>query len=138
MSLITLKTFDNSVEAHLLKTKLESEGIQTFLMDENMVTLNPLISLSVGGIKLMVPEKSMEKAIGLLNKFNQAPVYDNKGKIVKCPHCESFHIRTETSSFRDGKGILAIILSAIFFVLPLYVKRYNRCLDCNQVFDKHK
>ncbi|UCS94601.1 DUF2007 domain-containing protein [Echinicola marina] len=138
MSLIALKTFDNSVEANLLKTKLESEGIQTFLMDENMVTLNPLLSISVGGIKLMVPEELLEKAVGILNKYNQAPIYDDKGNIVKCPHCESSNIVSETSSFKDGKGILALMLSAIFFVLPLYVRRYHRCLDCNQVFDKHK
>lgn len=32
--MVTLKTFDNLVDAHLLKTKLESEGVTCFLFDE--------------------------------------------------------------------------------------------------------
>jgi hypothetical protein len=35
--MITIKTFDNPVEAHILKSRLESEGIHCYLFDENML-----------------------------------------------------------------------------------------------------
>lgn len=54
MELITLKTFDNSIEAHLMKSKLKSENIVCFLFDENIVGLNPVYNIAVGGIKLKV------------------------------------------------------------------------------------
>jgi len=47
MKLVTLKTFDNSIEAHLLKVKLESEGIRCFIFDENIVSMNPILTLQL-------------------------------------------------------------------------------------------
>ncbi|PTM03401.1 MAG: hypothetical protein DA405_10495 [Bacteroidetes bacterium] len=52
MELVTLKTFDNLVEAHLIKSKLESDDLPCFLFDENIMALNPLYNLTVDGIKL--------------------------------------------------------------------------------------
>ena len=47
----TLKIFENPIDAHLLKTKLESEGIDCYLIDENTVSVMPLYNITVGGIK---------------------------------------------------------------------------------------
>jgi len=52
MELVTFKTFNNPIEAHLCKTKLESEDILYFIFDENMVSLNPFYNYMLGGIKL--------------------------------------------------------------------------------------
>ena len=62
MSIITLKTFDSSIEAYLLKSKLESENIECFVIDENMITLNPLFANAVGGIKLNINDEDLKKA----------------------------------------------------------------------------
>ena len=59
MGLITFKTFDNSIDAHILKIKLESEGITCFLFDEHMVSVNPLYSQLIGGIKLKINEEDL-------------------------------------------------------------------------------
>lgn len=57
MAFVTLKVFQNSIDAHLLKTQLESEGIECFIFDEQMVTMNMLYSNAVGGIKLKIQEE---------------------------------------------------------------------------------
>ena len=57
MHLITLKTFDNSIDANMLRCQLELEGIQSYLKDENTITTNPLYNLALGGIKLQVFEQ---------------------------------------------------------------------------------
>lgn len=65
MELIAIYTFENSVEAHLLKSKLESEDIPCFLFDENISTVMPLYSLATGGIKLKVRQEHFEIAEGI-------------------------------------------------------------------------
>jgi hypothetical protein len=54
--LVTLATFDHPLSAHVLKTKLENEGIEAFLTNENFLGVNPLASEAVGGVKVQVRE----------------------------------------------------------------------------------
>lgn len=65
--LVTIGRFSQPLEAWLAKTKLESEGIECFLMDEHIVTMNWLYSNAVGGVKLKVREEDAEKAKRILS-----------------------------------------------------------------------
>ena len=65
MELITVKTFDNAMEAHILKSKLESEHIDSFIFDEHIVGINMLYAQSVGGVKLKI-RKEDEDAVKVL------------------------------------------------------------------------
>jgi hypothetical protein len=50
------------LEAHLMKTKLESEDLECFLQDENM----GLFTNAIGGVKLLVREEDAEQAAQIL------------------------------------------------------------------------
>jgi len=67
---LTLLTFQNSAEAHLIKTKLESSEIQVFLKNEYTAQLIPHVSEPGGPVKLRIREQDLNKAIKLL-KENQ-------------------------------------------------------------------
>ena len=54
MEFILLNSYGNYVEAHIAKGVLEEEGIVCWLKDENTVTIDPILTNAVGGIKLMV------------------------------------------------------------------------------------
>ncbi len=69
MKLVVIKTVFTTVEAHLIKSKLESEGIPCALFDENMVGLHPFYDVSTGGIKIKVHEKNQQKAVEILNEL---------------------------------------------------------------------
>ncbi len=69
MKLIVIKTVFTTVEAHLIKSKLESEGIPCALFDENMVGLHPFYDVSIGGIKIKVHEENQQKAAEILNEL---------------------------------------------------------------------
>ena len=69
MDLITIKAFDESMQAHLVKSKLESEGIDVWLLDDHSVSVQPWASFALGGVKLQVRESDVEKAIELLKGF---------------------------------------------------------------------
>ncbi|MFO1518965.1 MAG: DUF2007 domain-containing protein [bacterium] len=65
---VTIATFSRPFEAYLAKGKLESEGIEVFIADENIVGINWLLSNLVGGVKIQVREEEREKAVEILNQ----------------------------------------------------------------------
>src|SRR5438093_8419577 len=65
---ITVATFWQAIDAHLARLKLESEAIDCFLIDENLVATDWLYANAVGGIKLRVPPGSADHARQILNQ----------------------------------------------------------------------
>ena len=80
MELITIKSFDNSIDAHLLKIELENQGIQCYIYDEHTVTVFPLYSNAVGGIKVKILKTDLDLAKSIL--------FANNAQIV-CPNCNA-------------------------------------------------
>ena len=70
MNFILLQTFDNYVNAHIVKGRLEAAGIHCWLKDENISSLiiHPVLTNAIAGIKLMVAEDQAEKAHAILNE----------------------------------------------------------------------
>ena len=54
-------------EAHLVRIKLESEGIPCQLLNEYTVTMDWFYANAVGGIKLIVPQSKYEEAMMVLS-----------------------------------------------------------------------
>ncbi len=63
MRFIEIRSYDNYIDAHLMMGKLQSESISCHLLNENSVTIDPFLSNTIGGIKLMVPESQVERAL---------------------------------------------------------------------------
>jgi hypothetical protein len=62
----TLATFDHPDQAHLLRMRLGGNGIAAHVRDENMVALDWLYSLAVGGVKIDVADEDYEAALAVL------------------------------------------------------------------------
>ena len=60
-----LTVFDYSTSAQVLKSKLESQDIKVMLMDEKTIDSDPLISQAIGGVKLLVHNSDLDRAIEL-------------------------------------------------------------------------
>ncbi|MDR0801008.1 putative signal transducing protein [Fluviicola sp.] len=138
MGLITFKTFDNSIDAHILKIKLESEGITCFLFDENIVSVNPLYSNLVGGIKLKISEEDLVHAKNILFELEQTPYTTEDDHVIACPNCRSTHIEPGYKSMRSVGAVLSAIASFLFFIFPLYRKNVYKCKDCGAEFNLKK
>jgi hypothetical protein len=67
MNFVVIASYDNYVPAHIAMGRLEEEGINCWLQDEYTVTIDPLLSNAVGGIKLVVIESQAERALEILN-----------------------------------------------------------------------
>ena len=56
--------------AHVAMGRLKEEDIICHLQNENTITTAPFLSPIFGGIKLMVPEAQVERALEILNDLD--------------------------------------------------------------------
>ena len=118
-----LAVFEYSTEAHFLLSKLNSENIKTMLMDEKTIDSDPLISQAIGGVKLLVHNDNLEKALKI---YNEIRVYqkDKDGAPINCVNCNSTQIL-----------ISPLKLKNIFYRLfPFFEKTKYICNDCKTAF----
>lgn len=134
MNFITLKTFDSSISAHILKSHIEDHGIEVFIFDENIITVNPLLGVAVGGIKVKVEETDFVEAQRILAELDKQPYTDNENEIIHCPSCDSESVYADFISMKSTRGVIAAILSFIFGTYPIYYKRVYKCKSCNHEF----
>jgi len=59
---ITVATYDTTTLAHIALGRLAAEGIEAVLFDENLVQMDWLYSIAVGGIKLRVAQSDAAAA----------------------------------------------------------------------------
>ncbi|MGD2004008.1 MAG: DUF2007 domain-containing protein [Flavobacteriales bacterium] len=135
MKLITLKTFSNAVSAHLLKTRLESEGVECFILDENIVRLNSFYDLAVGGIRLQVREEDFQRAKELIEEWDARPYLDEEDHALQCPSCQSTAVYAGFKSFKTAAGWFTLAISLLLVVYPFFTKTVFRCKECGTEFD---
>ena len=67
-SVVTLRQFLTVQEAVMAKSILDSAGIESFLADENVISMNWLWSNALGGVKLQVRKADVAVASELLEQ----------------------------------------------------------------------
>ncbi len=65
---IEIRAYDNYIYAHIVLGKLQDAGINCHLKDEITITIDPLLSPALGGIKLMVAHSQVDRALELLEE----------------------------------------------------------------------
>ena len=99
-NLVTVARFRDLIEAQLAKGKLEAAGIQTFLANENIVSLDWFYSQAVGGLRLQVQAGDVADATAVLaDPIPEQIVEEQTGFVYDqphCPRCGSLDIGFET------------------------------------------
>lgn len=67
---IIYKSFDNLYDALYVKNMLKENEIESFISDDSMLPLNPIVSGKSWGTKLHVFEKDIERIEQILNELN--------------------------------------------------------------------
>tara|TARA_R110002167_G_scaffold261316_19_gene467861 strand:- start:7842 stop:8225 length:384 start_codon:yes stop_codon:yes gene_type:complete len=117
----TIASFEFAADVHIIKGKLESEGVTVFLRDENTLNSDPLISNAIGGVKLLVYTSEKEKAIAIYNEV-RAYAQDDFGNPMICPNCKA----QKSEAYYDRKGIF-------YKLFPFLEKRKYKCLNCGMI-----
>jgi predicted RNA-binding Zn-ribbon protein involved in translation (DUF1610 family) len=123
MNLIKVRTFDNYFLANITLTKLQNCGIECYLKDEHTVTMDPILSNAIGGIKLVVKEEEAEEARQLLQQFDEAYL-----KSIICPNCGKAEI---TEIIKPGAtNFLTAILTWSFSSYAIAANHIYQCSNC--------
>ena len=127
MDFVFVQSFANYIDANIILGRLQNEGINCWLKDENLVSTIPLWAAATGGIKLMVADTQVEEVKSLLKDFAE-----EKRKQFSCPKCGSNDIDF-ISSPRDSRNWLSVILGFFFFDYAMPVKTWH-CFTCGAEF----
>jgi hypothetical protein len=93
--LVTIRKFLDLPEALLAKGRLDSAGIESFIVDDNMVRIYWFISNVLGGIKLRVNLEEAETAREVLDQpIPESFDVEGVGEYQQphCPNCQSAEI----------------------------------------------
>lgn len=124
---VTIKTFTYAYEVVVLKGRLESEGITTFIKNENFSQIASLYSNAIGGVQLQVRENDLPRAIEILREGDY--LNDQDYAALKNYHSQLSAPKTEHKLvwFIEYKGIIiaALILALAFLIWYLLSLQNN-------------
>jgi hypothetical protein len=128
MNFISIRTYDNYISANLALSLLKEGSVNCHIKDEYTVTIDPLLSPALGGMKLMVEESDQEKALDILAHAEELYL-----ATIDCPVCHHNTLRlvTQVTQFDTWGGKLR---SMLVNGQEQEVKKFYHCDTCNQDF----
>ena len=128
MNFKQVASFDNYLLANMSLGMLQENDINCHLKDENIVTIDPLLSPAIGGIKLLVEEQDYEKAIDIIKEAEAAYL-----KEIPCPHCQSLSLVAE-EKINTPEGFWGKLKNQIAYGQTSTYRKIYRCQNCRQIF----
>jgi hypothetical protein len=129
---VEVASFSQPVEAHLARTRLESEDIPCVVKDEYLIRVNWLLSNAIGGVKLMVPQWEADRARDILRPKPHLVVVADDGVVPEwadvdliCPNCHSYDVYFHRFSLR----VASLAWLAFGFIVP-WISRKWVCTQC--------
>jgi hypothetical protein len=130
---VTVGAYNNPIEAHLARGRLEVEGIPASLAHEHHVWANWMYSQALGGVKVQVPPAHVEAARKILDTHDTGGYEASLGEVVagvdenRCPACGSRNFR---SRFPVGKLLLLLLTLGLASVIFPPRRELHTCGDC--------
>ncbi len=123
MDLVILQTFDNYFNANIQLTRLRAAGIECYLKDEYVVTIDPFLSNAIGGIKLMVRKSEVHHIKKLLREMNTS----SENNVI-CPLCGSHKFISVPK--RSTENLLTAITTWLFSAYAVSAENVYQCSNC--------
>ena|SRR5919112_2398415 len=128
MEYVQIRSYDNYIEANIVLNMLHAANINCHLKDENVITIDPLLSPALGGMKLMVHHAHVQQAWDLMNDAEQQYL-----KEIPCPICKA-HTLTIVSVTKKHKCKLAALASMLINGQSVEVTKMYQCTSCGYDF----
>lgn len=112
---VTITTFTFAHEVLVLRGRLESEGIQCFVPDEQTIQMHPFYSNALGGLRLQVLEKDFEKAATILKEGGYEVEMNSFEKLTDSG--DDITDNENVSNKKRSKRIVVWVIVVLFFVL---------------------
>nr|WP_067061152.1 DUF2007 domain-containing protein [Mucilaginibacter sp. L294] len=138
--IITLEQYYDPMLAHIIRTRLEDNGISCFIADDNIISANPIYSNAVGGIKLKIFERDLERCReilaqeGDLHEQDHHEIDEETNTAVVCPYCGSTNVRYGAATERKSHWFVALLF-VLISAFPLYARKAWHCFNCQRDFE---
>ena len=119
-----LRSYDNYLNANMQLSLLKAQGIQAYIKDEYTVTIDPLFSPALGGMKLMVDEWQYDQAARLLEGLELQYL-----EALTCPHCGRRGLEQQEEAIRPEGRWRKWAFRILHGKGPVLQKSY-RCRSC--------
>ena len=129
MTYLPIRSYDNYIAANLELALLRDSGFDCYIKDEYTVTIDPLLSPALGGMKLMVEAGGADRALEVLKASDAYYL-----QTVPCPFCKhpSLELVTQTTDHRSWKDKMK---SMLLYGQEQMTKMFYRCSNCSHEFD---
>jgi hypothetical protein len=128
MTFSQIRSYDNYIVANLQLNLLKDQGISCYLQDEHTITIDPLLSPAIGGMKLMVIDNEAEKAIQLLDALDSDYL-----KTVACSSCHHLSLEKITH-VENPAGFWPKLKNKLIGGSSTALKVYYHCSFCGQKY----
>ncbi|HMD00934.1 MAG TPA: DUF2007 domain-containing protein [Ferruginibacter sp.] len=130
MNFVKIASYDNYLSANMTLGMLEENNINCHLKDENIVTIDPLLNPALGGIKLMVAETQVDRAIELIKQAEADYL-----KTTPCPNCGTYAlIVKEITNIPDS--FWGKLKNKLAYGQESTYKKMYHCEQCGKDFDE--
>jgi hypothetical protein len=128
MDLVTVKSFDSYFLANIILGRLRSESIECYLKDEATVTMDPILTNAIGGIKLVVRKENAKAVTEILKRYDEE--YLNAATCPQCgAHQFSYIAKPGLTNFLSA---VVTTLFGSYAVAPDYVYQCGKCVYENE------
>jgi len=132
MKFVTIKESHYQADLIVLKSRLESEGIQCLLKNE--LTSQVLNHIPAFVVELQVPEADLDLVKEIMQEMGEWPVDKSK---PACPECGSEKLKLKLSLIKRIKLFFSILYVALGSNVPmdkLFRNAKYICKDCRHEF----
>lgn len=122
-----IASYDNFLLANMTLGLLQENNVNCYLKDENIITIDPLLSPAIGGIKLLVEENDFDDALSLIHEAEAAYL-----KEIPCPYCKSHSLVVEEKTDNPTGFWEKLKNQVAYGQTSTYTKMY-RCENCKSL-----
>lgn len=141
----TIFSSNSPIECYIQQSKLENEGVECFIFDENIVSVHPFLANAIGGVKLKVRSEQKLLAEEILSRVepdlseesdvvdpgNEAQTKDRE--MITCPYCGSNNVYYGQAI--DYKWNIPYLVLSFLMSVPLpFIRKKCHCFDCHSSF----
>ena len=127
MRTVKLITCETLIEAHFIKVRLNNEGIECFLTNQNFTNLMPLFNNMLGsGIQVIINETELEKASKIIKDKLKPDIAE-----MTCSYCGSTNIRLGIGE-RKGLKIINMLIALILWLPMGNLRPKYYCRNCKK------
>lgn len=134
--IITFESYSDPMLAEIIKARLEANEIECYIADGNTIGANPLLNNALGGVKIKIFARDLEKCRHILTETEELQTEElpDGESEETCPYCHSTNVRYGTATTRPTNWLGAVV-SFLFMAYPVIARKAWHCFNCGKDFD---